>query len=327
LKRSSLPGPMDLNKYEEFRTSPSLWLDAALDIARSHSLPTSSPHVFGNGSNLVLSLDEQIILKIFPPMLRHQYVSERTSLSKLQGKLSVPIPEIQAEGERDGWPYLAITRLEGRTGEEVWPTLGEKEKEKILFQIGKLIREVQDVPPGDLLKLDPQWSDFFPNQIRNCHARHARLGLPKVYLDGLGQYLESAASLIPVQQCSPVILTGEYIPENFLLQEGPGGWRLSGLFDFGDVMTGWREYDLLGPSTFMGDGKPGRIQNLFRGYGYADSEIDTNLTRRLMILYLLHRYSHPARQIRIEDWQEKAKSLHELERLIWPILSSGETTE
>jgi aminoglycoside/choline kinase family phosphotransferase len=40
----------------------------------------------------------------------------------------------------------------------------------------------------------------------------------------------------------PVILTGEYIPENFLLSRDGGGWHLAGLIDFGDVMTG-------GPNT------------------------------------------------------------------------------
>jgi len=34
-----------------------------------------------------------------------------------------------------------------------------------------------------------------------------------------------------------VILTGEYIPENLLLSSEAGNWRLSGLFDFGDVFT------------------------------------------------------------------------------------------
>ena len=43
------------------------------------------------------------------------------------------------------------------------------------------------------------------------------------------------------------------------------GWRLSGLIDFGDVMTGRGEYDLLGPSAFMAAGMPRRVQSLFDG--------------------------------------------------------------
>ena len=40
----------------------------------------------------------------------------RSSLAQLRGKLRIAIPEIVVEGERDGWPYLVITRLSGVSG-------------------------------------------------------------------------------------------------------------------------------------------------------------------------------------------------------------------
>jgi hygromycin-B 7''-O-kinase len=79
----------------------------------------------------------------------------------------------------------------------------------------------------------------------------------------------------------PVILTGEYIPENFLLSRETGNWRLSGLIDFGDVLTGWGEYDLLGPSAFMTAGMPRRVRSLFHGFGYSNADINFTLKRRL----------------------------------------------
>ena len=96
-------------------------------------------------------------------------------------------------------------------------------------------------------------------------------------------------------------------------------WRLSGLFDFGDVMTGRGEYDLLGHSAFMTAGMPRRVRSLFNGFGYSAAEINSGLTRRLMALTLLHRFSDPLRQFRIEGWQHKAADLHELQHLLWPI--------
>ena len=85
-----------------------------------------------------------------------------------------------------------------------------------------------------------------------------------------------------------------------------------GLFDFGDVMTGWGEYDLLGPSAFMAAGMPRRVRSLFAGFGYSRSDITPTLKRRLMALLLLHRASDPVRHICIEDWQQKAGDLFEL---------------
>ena len=97
------------------------------------------------------------------------------------------------------------------------------------------------------------------------------------------------------------------------------GWHLAGLIDFGDVMTGRGEYDLLGPSAFMTAGAPRRVRRLFEGFGYSAADINSDLQRRLMALMLLHRVSDPARQICIEGWQQKAADLHELQDLLWPI--------
>jgi hygromycin-B 7''-O-kinase len=314
----SLPAIQDIAAFQAWRADTSQCLAAALHIARSHGLPHADPHLFSTGTNLVVALDDGLILKLFPPLLRSQFVSERLSLSLLHGRLGVPIPEIVLEGERDQWPYLVITRLSGILGTQAWPALPEDQKERVLAQIGATIAEVQRVPVGELSRIEPRWDQFMSQQIRGCRARHQRLGLPQKYLDGLDDILRDAAALIPLD-APPVILTGEYIPENFLLSRESAGWRLSGLIDFGDVMTGRGEYDLLGPSAFMTAGLPRRVRSLFEGFGYSSADINPTLKRRLMALLLLHRFSDPVRHICIEDWQEKADDLFELQELLWPL--------
>ncbi len=314
----ALPSEQNIAAFQAWRADRSQCLAAALDIARSHGLPHADPHLFSTGTNLVVALDDGLILKLFPPLLRSQFVSERLSLSLLHGRLGVPIPEIVLEGERDQWPYLVITRLSGILGKQAWPALPEDQKERVLAQIGATIAEVQRVPVGELSRIEPRWDQFMSQQIRGCRARHERLGLPQKYLDGLDDILRDAATLIPLN-APAVILTGEFIPENFLLSRESAGWRLSGLIDFGDVMTGWGEYDLLGPSAFMTAGLPRRVRSLFEGFGYSQADVDPTLKRRLMALLLLHRFSDPVRHICIEDWQEKADDLFELQELLWPL--------
>ena len=89
------------------------------------------------------------------------------------------------------------------------------------------------------------------------------------------------------------------------------------MIDFGDVMTGWREYDLLGPSAFMAAGCPRRVRSLFEGYGYSRADINFEMKRRLMALLMLHRVSDPVRHICIEGWQDKADDFVQLQELIW----------
>jgi hygromycin-B 7''-O-kinase len=306
--------------FEAFRTwraDAANWLPAIREIAQAHALAHDAVEIFPTGTNLVVALDKSLVMKLFPPQLRHQFLSERMALEQLDGRLCVAIPQIIAEGMRGPWSYLVITRLPGLSGEEAWPLLPEAQKEMLLTQLGATIAEVQSQPPGELASLEPQWKPFILGQIAACRARHERLGLPAKFLTGIGALLAEACDIIPLDP-APVILTGEYVPENLLLMERSGRWRLSGLIDFADVMMGLRDYDLLGPSAFMAAGMPGRVRALLRGFGYGDADIDEALTRRLMALCLLHRFSD-LRKVAIADWEGKARDLDELERLIWPI--------
>ncbi|HEY0908668.1 MAG TPA: aminoglycoside 3'-phosphotransferase/choline kinase family protein, partial [Bradyrhizobium sp.] len=142
----SLPILPDVEAFRAWRAEPSNWLPAALDIARSEGLPHADPKPFLTGTNLVVALDDRLVLKIFPPVLCAQFVSERASLSQLRGRLSIAIPEIVRQGEREQWPYLVITRLHGDLGAEAWPRLPEDQKERVLRQVGETIAEVQRVP-------------------------------------------------------------------------------------------------------------------------------------------------------------------------------------
>ncbi len=311
----TLPHFTDAESFRAFRSDTPRWLPVALDIARGHGLDTSAPHVFSTGTNLVVGLGENLILKIFPPLLRAQFLSERGSLMQLAGRLHLPIPEIVAEGARDGWPYLVITRLSGTLGSEVWPQLPEDQKERVLRQIGETIASVQRAPLGPLAAIEPRWDAFMRAQMQGCRNRHTRLGLAPKFLAGLDDLLRDAEKFIPMD-APPVILIGEYIPENFLLACHDDQWSLAGLFDFGDVMAGWRDYDLLGPGAFMAAGRPGRVKSLLEGFGYAKP--DFALKRRLMALMLLHRASDLNAHICIEGWQDKADNLVALQELIWP---------
>src|SRR3954453_23321675 len=178
----SLPQFGDAAAFRAFRADPPRWLPIAIDIALSRGLDASAPHVFATGTNLVVGLGDHLTLKIFPPLLRAQFVSEHGSLTQLAGRLHLPIPDIVAEGASDGWPYLAITRLAGTLGSEVWPQLAEAQKERVLRQIGETIAAVQRAPLGPLAQLEPRWDGFMRTQMQGCRDRHERLGLAPKFL-------------------------------------------------------------------------------------------------------------------------------------------------
>jgi hygromycin-B 7''-O-kinase len=72
-----MPRITNIEAFHAWRADLSRCLPAALDIARSHGLPHNNPHLFSTGTNLVVALDDMLVVKIFPPLLRHQFTSER----------------------------------------------------------------------------------------------------------------------------------------------------------------------------------------------------------------------------------------------------------
>ena len=307
--------------FARWRASPELWQPVVRGIARAERVPADEIIAYEMGTNLVVDLDGTLILKLFPPFHRSQFASERTTLRLLDGRLSVPTPRIVAEGERDGWSYLIMTRLRGILGSDAWPTLDEAGKNGVLVSVGQAIAEVQSVPPGELLTVEPAWPAFIAGQLARCKERHARQGLAPRLVADLDGLLAQAPSVVPLDGPA-VILTGEWIPENLLLAETDGRWGLAGLIDFGDVMTGWHEYDLLGPSAFMCGGVVGRVLSLLDGYGVAPEAVDGPMRRRLLTLTLLHRASD-LRNVHVEGWETRISKLTDLEDLVWPVGDVG----
>lgn len=310
------PTITDSDHFRLWRQERRNWQPILAEIAAVETLRFADVRPFSTGTNLVLALDENLILKIFPPLYRRQFEVERSTLALLQGRLNLSTPDLVAAGEMSGWGYLVMTRVRGITGSDVWPVLAEDDKERILGQIGETIAEVQSVPVGPLKEMSPAWPNLILTQIAACRRRHAGQGLGGKFLDDLDELVADAPSIIPLDT-PPVILTGEYIPENFQLSDEGGRWHLSGLIDFGDVMTGWSHYDLLGPSAFMTSGQPRRVRRLLQGFGINPADIDDTWRRRLFIMMLLHRASD-LRNVDVPDWQSRVSRLGDLVGLIWP---------
>ena len=313
-----LPAAIDPTDFDErYRLDAGQWMGAIREVCESHGITFLEPAAFGDGSNLVVAVGQRVV-KIFPPFHRHQWESEHRVLARLGGRVDIPIPELVASGEReDGWTYVILSRLPGVTLERVWPDCSLAEKADLLALIGEMMAEVHSVPVGDVANLEPAWGGFLAGQVARCRARHERLGMPRWFVEGVEAFVEEAMPMLP-SAFEPVILTGEYTPFNLLVEQGGGRWGFSGMIDFGDAMVGFREYDLLGPIVFLGEGEPELIRSLLRGYGYEDSQLDEGLRRRLMLLQVLHRYSNFRVQVRIDGWESRAASFEALTGLLFP---------
>jgi hygromycin-B 7''-O-kinase len=236
-------------------------------------------------------------------------------MEHLHNKLSVHAPQIEYIGEINGWPYIVMSQLEGTLLEGLWEKLNHNNKIIIIRELGSLIHEAHSLPTEGLEAIDCHWKEFINQQFNQCVARHQEIGLPDILLQKIPKYLDSIKDLLPVIK-KPVILTGEYTPLNFLVKQEAGIWHIHGLIDFGDSMLGLPEYDLLGPGAFLIQEDKVLLREFLSSYGYSPEELTTALSHKLTALMLLHRYSRLNVQIRIENWENKVKSLNELESLV-----------
>lgn len=290
--------------------------NAAREIIHRHHLLELPLLLFSEGTNVVFAHGDHQVIKLFPPFHQKQYHSEKLVLKHLQNKLSVKTPELQYYGEVSGWPYLVMSQLEGTLLENLWSEMDYANKVVILQELGVLIKDVHALPTRGLESIDCQWEQFVETQIANCVNHHRLNQLSQNLLQQIPSFLDSVKSrLLPIKR--PVLLTGEYTPMNFLVQQKEGIWHIDGLIDFGDAMLGLPEYDLLGPGAFLVQGDKALLKLFLTAYGYAPEELTQNLSQKLMALMLLHQYSHLNSQVRIEGWQQKVKTIKDLEELLW----------
>jgi hygromycin-B 7''-O-kinase len=295
------PGSADFDGFQE---DPARWIGTLSALGARYS---SAPAVAASdGTVLVALLGRERVLKVYPPFLRDHWAFERAMLGLLQGRLSLPTPQLVDSGEHGGWPYLVMTQLPGTPLDRVWPALKQRERCAVLRTIGQLAAEVHALPLGPMPALAPRWADFLQDQRVRCQQRQQRTGLPAHLLAQLDDFLRG-----PVPDGPDVILTGEYTPFN-LLHQGSG---LSAMFDFGDGLVGPHEYDWLGPLCFLAAGDAARIDAFFDGY--HGRPFDRGQREALLRLLLLHRYSNLKAQLAAPDWQIAA-DFPALAALIWP---------
>ncbi|KTD25174.1 Phosphotransferase enzyme family protein [Legionella maceachernii] len=290
--------------------------DIVRAVIHQEQLPEALLTSFSEGTNIVFAYGKDKVIKVFPPFHRDQFDSERLVLGHLEGKLSIKTPRLEYEGEIEGWPYLIISRVEGTLLETLWQNMEHSNKVVIIHELGALIREVHALSTDGLEVIDCHWPKFIEKQITNCIEQHRAKGLSQPLLEQLPAYLNSIKEELPKFE-KPVLLTGEYTPMNFLVNQVDGIWHICGLIDFGDAMLGLPEYDLLGPGAFLIQGDKQLLQAFLAAYGYLSHEMTEVLSHQLTALMLLHKYSNLNIQVRVPNWQSKVHSMKDLENLVW----------
>ncbi|WP_040924364.1 phosphotransferase family protein [Saccharomonospora iraqiensis] len=251
-------------------------------------LTGAAVHRFPDGSLPVYSVGDHLVLKFYPDDDRDEARTEAAVLRSLTGALSVPTPEMEETGTADGWHYVLMRRLRGRSLDGVWPTLSRPERERLTECLGAVLAELHAVDDPAVAELGPDdWATFLRRRRAAVVAAQGGLGLARHWLDQIPDYLDRVGLGTP----APVLLHTEFLPAHVLVRHDGRRWLPSGLLDFEPARTGAAEYDFVAVGTFLTRGDPVLLRRFLRGYGIGDHP-GTGFARRCLAYTLLHRYAN-----------------------------------
>ena len=304
---------MKLPRFQDYAAefNNEIWGEAAKSICRKHGITFEKLSRAATGDNIIIFVDEKCVIKIYVPT-RNGRDREISALET--ARTSLKIPEIIAYGEFEDYKYLIMTRIRGvEMNRENWLKLEKSEQNAILTELAEGLRELH---LSDCSKIDFEWNKFIQNQAKTCFERQKFCHVNERVLAQIPAYLEENLPLLPVDP-EKVFLHGDVHFGNLRFRENGGKWKISGLFDFADSLKGFREYEILAVGVLMIQGQGELQREFFRAFGYADSEINEELRKRLMLLTMFYECSDLRRYALRLRAEAVDYSLPELERAIW----------
>ena len=300
-------------------TPDEFWEPVIAALRERIDLPAGPWHRLPKGKNVVITLNDEAILKLIPPYWAEDAGREAAALGLVQAGGPVETPTLLASDTLDGWTVLLMTRLPGAILSERWEGLSSLDRAELAAQLGAVAAWLHriPVPASSLLAYD--WQAHLDSEQAAAPQQFARDSAPPELQARWPDFLHSVGPLITPG--SPLtLLHGDLSVANVVVQEdGEGRLRMTGLLDFGDASLGQPVHDWLSPGVHNFGGDPAVVNAFCDGYGLPASERTSALQRLLLarsVLYYGWRYlQHKFPLQGVAAWDEVAA-------VVWPVVAS-----
>lgn len=306
---------MSLNEkmeFEQLLQQPEQCLKLARAICAHHNIAPDGARITG-GSRLLYATADHHIIKIFPPHEPEFFETETVFLANLHKRLPISIPHLSAAAYWGKHPYIVMDQLEGSPFGDIFPSLSDSEQRRLIMQLGQAVRAMHELPIGLFRAAPFDWHSFIDDQQRSLLTHHRSFGLGEPWLAQLSEYIDrvpldlhDAAQMVPIHT--------ELMREHIFVRKEGADWIISGLIDFEPSMIGHREYEFCAVGLFITPGRSDLFRLFLSSYGYRDTELTEQLSRRIMKLLLLHRYSNLKWFMTLIPREINLSNLHQLEQ-------------
>jgi hygromycin-B 7''-O-kinase len=264
------------------------------EVCRRHGLDASLLEPMPVGSNVVFAAGTRVV-KAFAPFWPREHDAERALLRAVEGRVGVPTPALEAEGELDGWRYLVLGRVGGRPVDEVRSAMSAEDDAHVLRQVGGALRRLHAIEVPGLRALGPAWPELLQAQRAGFRKEQRLRGLSPEWIELAEAWLSTVFAGLPRE---PVVAVHADVTwENVFVERRPGDgrWEVTGLIDFADATSAHPEYDLVSPTSHWTTGRADLYGAFLDGYGLPPSDRTPALADRLLALVLLHRFARLGR--------------------------------
>jgi hygromycin-B 7''-O-kinase len=280
-----LPSVPDLAAWRALRRDHAAQRPAFEAIAARHGLPASELSPLDKGTHLVWATGRSVI-KLFVPLWREDASLETRLLEMVSGS-GLPVPQLEARSELEGWPYVVMSRVPGEHLGVAWRGLDDGGRSRLSAHLGETMAALAALPREKLEARAITQEALIAERRERILPDQRERGGDELLDVALRQFLAEMPPLVPSED---VVLHADLTDDNVLVS----GDRITGVIDFADAFVGPATYELAAPACFVTRGSPKHRDAMIRGRGLDPTPELISTTRAWAIL---HRYGHVARMM------------------------------
>ena len=281
-----LPPVPDVATWRKLRRDVATQRPAFDAIAARHGLAASELSFLDKGTHFVWATRRDVI-KLFVPLWIQDASLERTLLEMVAGT-TLPVPQLEAQGELDGWPYVVMSRVPGEHIGVAWRALDDGGRSRLAAHLAQAMAAVASLPPQRLQARAITQDALIAERLERILVDQRERGGDDSLDFELRSFLGELPRLMPAHE---VVLHADLTDDNVLVS----GDRVTGIIDFADAFVGPWTYELAAPACFVTRGSSAHRDSMIRGRGLEPTPELIATTRAWAIL---HRYCHVARMMR-----------------------------
>lgn len=280
-----LPPIPDVAAWRSLRRDAAIQRPAFEAIATRHGLLASELSPLDKGTHFVWASPRNVI-KLFVPLWSEDASVETTLLEMVAGT-KLPVPQLEAQGELDGWPYVVMSRVQGEPIGVAWRALDDGGRSRLAAHLGEAMAALASLPRQRLEARAITQDALLAERLERILVDQRERGGDDALEFELRVFLAELPRLVPADD---VVLHADLTDDNVLVS----GDRVTGIIDFADAFVGPWTYELAAPACFVTRGSSAHRDAMIRGRGFEPTPELIATTRAWAIL---HRYGHVARMM------------------------------